>query len=155
MTPCSPGGSPVAIDVSAVAVVVGATVVIGAASSEVSPRSRWLRCCICSQPRPSRTSSTIWRAPATPAGNHWGGACRHAHASIAHRWTLLAEYATYASDVGLRIGTNVPSTGPTHHLGTGRPPAGHRAATPTMASVKVSTRGDYASRALLSLALHR
>ena len=61
-----------AIEVNAVAVVVGAIVVIGAAFMDDRPRSMPMRSCICSQPRPSRTHSTTWSAPTTPSGNQAG-----------------------------------------------------------------------------------
>ena len=71
-SPCSAGVSPVAIELSAVAVVVGATVVIAWPSSADSVGSSDPCSSICSQPRPSSTSSTTWSAAATGAGIHGG-----------------------------------------------------------------------------------
>ena len=52
MRPCSPGVSPVAIEHSAVAVVVGATVVIGPPASDVSTGISAAALLSCSQPEP-------------------------------------------------------------------------------------------------------
>src|SRR5918995_1220538 len=66
--PCCDGASPVASDVSALAVVDGATVVIGPPSSPPSSGSR-LRCAsIPCQPSPSSRSSTTASAPSTQEG---------------------------------------------------------------------------------------
>src|SRR5690349_8417848 len=53
MTPCSPGVSPVQIEVIAVAVVDGAIVVRGDAAIEVNVGVMAVRACHCSHPRPS------------------------------------------------------------------------------------------------------
>ncbi|MGA2520948.1 MAG: hypothetical protein ABSG81_09055 [Acidimicrobiales bacterium] len=60
-------------EVSAVAVVVGATEVIRppAAPARVGARSAKARSC--SHPSPSRTSRTTWRAPVTGPGSQGGG----------------------------------------------------------------------------------
>ena len=55
------------------AVVVGATVVMGTDAICGKPRSSDMRSCIWCQPSPSSTSMTIWSAPSSPAGNHAGG----------------------------------------------------------------------------------
>ena len=62
-------------EVSAAAVVLGATEVMDrpTPSARVGARSR--RVPSCSQPRPSRTSRTICDAPATGAGIHSGSGC--------------------------------------------------------------------------------
>ncbi len=72
MTPCSPGVSPVAIAVSAVAVVDGATVGMSPPAMAASVGAMWRRSWSCSQPSPSRTSSTTWRASAATAGSQEG-----------------------------------------------------------------------------------
>ena len=62
---------PVAIDVSAVDVVDGATVRIGPPSIAQSVGARFARDSSCSQPKPSSTSSTTWSAAAA-AGSQSG-----------------------------------------------------------------------------------
>jgi hypothetical protein len=59
-------------DVSAVAVVDGATVVIGPPVIEDSVGANCRRAQSCSHPRPSRVSRTTWRALATGDGTHAG-----------------------------------------------------------------------------------
>ena len=65
-----PGGRPVVSEVSAVAVVDGATVVIDRPSIAAMVGTVDSRACSCSQPRPSTTNSTTWSASASNAGNH-------------------------------------------------------------------------------------
>ena len=67
------GGSPVVIDVSAAGVVDGTTVVTGPPENARSSGSWSGKACRASQPRPSSTSSTVDRAPATGAGIHSTG----------------------------------------------------------------------------------
>src|ERR687897_834352 len=92
--PCSPGGSPVVIDVSAVDVVDGATVVMAPPAMSDSVGASARRDSSCSQPMPSSTPVPFLRP-------------------------------------------TVPAVDPVQ-----------------LSAMKVSTRGDYASRALLSLSLH-
>ena len=66
-----------AIELSAVAVVVGATVVIAWPVIADSVGSSGRCSCSCSQPSPSSTSSTTWSAAATGAGIHGGSDVAH------------------------------------------------------------------------------
>ena len=70
MTPCSAGGRPVVIDVKALAVVDGATVVIGPPVSFASSGSSSGRPVIASQPSPSMTRTTTVRAARVGSGSH-------------------------------------------------------------------------------------
>jgi hypothetical protein len=70
--PCSAGVKPVAMEHSAVAVVVGATVEIAPPTIEVSAGINRRRAWSCSQPNPSRINSTTWSAAATGSGIHVG-----------------------------------------------------------------------------------
>ena len=58
------------IDVSAAAVVLGATVAMGPPTIADSVGGRWST--MARQPSPSRTSSTTWSAPTTGSGSHVG-----------------------------------------------------------------------------------
>src|SRR5438874_10819694 len=66
--PWRAGGSPVVSEVSAVAVVDGATVVMGPPVIEQSVGARWARASSCSHPRPSMVSRTTWRASTAGRG---------------------------------------------------------------------------------------
>ena len=70
--PCTAGGDPVVSEVRAVAVVVGTTEVIGPPAAPASVGRRRPDACSCSQPSPSSTSRTTWRAPRTGSGTHAG-----------------------------------------------------------------------------------
>ena len=70
--PCSPGLRPVVIDVRAVTVVVGATVVTLEPSPELSVGAKSRRSSSWCQPRPSSTSNTTWCAPCTTFGIQLG-----------------------------------------------------------------------------------
>jgi hypothetical protein len=59
-------------EVIAVAVVDGATVVIGPPAMAMRFGARWRRSWSCSHPRPSMASRTVWRAPSTTSGIHDG-----------------------------------------------------------------------------------
>jgi hypothetical protein len=72
MTPCWPGDNPVVSDVIATAVVVGTTVDIGPPVKACIDGVIVRRSTSCCQPRPSSTSSTIWRAENAAGGNHAG-----------------------------------------------------------------------------------
>jgi hypothetical protein len=72
-TPCTAGGVPVMIDDKAVAVVVGATDVIGPPSIEASVGATDRRSCNWFHPTPSRTSSTTCDARAATSGSHGAG----------------------------------------------------------------------------------
>ena len=63
------------IEVSAAAVVDGATVVIEPPASPEIVGARLRRASSWFQPRPSSTSSTTWSASSAAAGNHVGQAC--------------------------------------------------------------------------------
>ena len=76
-SPCSAGVRPVAMELRAVAVVVGATVVIAWPSSADSVGSNDRCSCNCSHPSPSSTSSTTWSAARTGAGIHGGSDVSH------------------------------------------------------------------------------
>ena len=71
-TPCSAGGRPVTSDVSALAVVLGATEVIVPPTPDAKVGASASRARSCSEPRPSRTRSTTCEAPASGAGIHDG-----------------------------------------------------------------------------------
>ena len=127
----------------------------------------------CSAPRPSMTKRTIWVAPATGAGNHGG---RSSTSGVVNCPSEQGDDPVQAGPVPVRQqgarhrcrlipprswGPSRPSTPacprsrghtlrPTHHL---HPPR-HAWRPVASRGVRVSTRGDYASRALLSLALH-
>ena len=77
-SPCSAGVSPVAIELSAVAVVVGATVEIGPPAIEASVGASSRRSCSCSQPSPSSTRRQTWSDLATGSGIHGGSESDHA-----------------------------------------------------------------------------
>src|SRR5207249_12071361 len=70
-TPCRAGGTPVAIDVSAAAVVDGTTDEIGPPVMPASVVADATRSRSCAQPSPSSTRRTTWVAPSS-AGNHAG-----------------------------------------------------------------------------------
>ena len=155
-SPCSPGVRPVVIDVSAVAVVVGATVVIGPPAIAARVGARCRRACSCSHPSPSTTNSTTCARRAATAGIQSGLA----------RAGGPEERGDEAPHVGAAVagGSRVmaPRCTTVHHLrGAIRQPArpahAGRHAAPfarTMWRMRVSSKGDYACRALLSLTLH-
>ena len=163
--PCCAGARPVAIDVSAVDVVDGTTVVIAVPSMAASSGRVDGRASTSLAPRPSSTSSTTLFAPRTASGIQ--GASRP------------------PTSAGIRPATDAPSSAGNTGSGSiarrlnGRPGAevdpGYTVACSLVAAlrfavvlglnahllrllydvaVKVSTRSDYAARALLSLALH-
>ena len=148
-TPCSPGGRPVVIDVSAVAVVVGATVRIGPPSSAASVGAIGRRSCSWSQPRPSSTSSTTWSAldcdrgqprqagvlELTQQGGHHVGDARPV---VVGEHELIAHRASFRR-LGNLLSGGRPSRPPP--VAPGTPTMGRCRYGP---DVKVSTRGDYA-----------
>ena len=168
-TPCSAGTLPVARLVRAQAVVLGATEVIGPPTPLASTGARARRSCSCSSPRPSITRSTTCPAPLAGSGNHAGSGLAPGVASSPSRaGTTRWRHAPSQSGkrgVGWRAAWSAPGSAvdsvaraTTPSLTEGHPTT-HAAPLPTkwpVAShlVRVSTRGDYASRALLSLALH-
>jgi hypothetical protein len=79
------------MEVSAVAVVDGATVVIGPPVNERSVGASARRASSCSHPSPSSTSSTTWRAWATGAGIQAGsGTDGRRPTSAGTRWWTQA-----------------------------------------------------------------
>ena len=71
-TPCWAGAMPVAIEVSAAAVVDGMTLVIGPPAISLSSGSAARCASSCAHPRPSSTSSTTEVASLTGSGSHDG-----------------------------------------------------------------------------------
>ena len=108
----------------------------------------------CSQPRPSSTSSTTWSASATGAGIHAGSGATARRPSSAGTMPRtfgpgVVREDRARSSRGARV--HHLRACPARHAG-GRHRRPRR--TPYDGAVRVSTRGDYACRALLSLALH-
>src|SRR5438128_1351293 len=135
MIPCCAGASPVAIDVSAVAVVEGTTVVIGPPVMLVRVGNNAACSCTAAQPKPSRTSRTTASAVRAGSGIH--------------------DASRTPRNAGTRPATDAPSkSGRTAPSARRCIEAAYAAAPRDDGAMKVSTRGDYAARALLSLALH-
>ena len=112
-------------------------------------------------PRPSKTRSTIWRAPVTDSGSQSTTWPARAARDPRPGWRCRGRRSPGAPARAARGApgrVRWPLANPTRHRPGASahrpvPPPGDRPAV-AWVGVKVSTRGDYASRALLYLALH-